>query len=104
MQITIFALLLFAGASSACENHGQLARIQNECMLEDSENSKGKPFRIGEYTWKSFQAFTESGARCSTKTPSQEEIEADRNSLEQFKKSRDPNQTRLLQVTTTIPV
>ena len=104
MQITILALLLFAGASSACENHVQLARIQDECMLEDSENSKGKPFRIGEYTWKSFQAFTESGARCSTKTPSQEEIEADRNSLEQFKKSRDPNQTRLLQVTTTIPV
>ena len=36
--------------------------------------------------------------------PSQEEIEADRNSLEQFKTSRGPNQTRLLQTTITILV
>ena len=36
--------------------------------------------------------------------PSQEELEADRNSLEQFKTSRGPNQIRLLQTTITILV
>ena len=64
----------------------------------------GAPFQVGDYVWESHQAFQDSGARCTTRTPTKEEMAQDRERVQAWKASNPHRAGRLLQSTINIPV